>query len=218
MSCCGQETSQQGRGWGRLQFAFFARPFPAVNFDLSGGRRTLCILVHQRVRVLTVPNIPFYPLQLQQTKVFPNAILNPSREFARLLRGEEFFAAWRAPIHLCILDYHWDLLVARRKLLVNSLHAARIANYPGNVHKWHTLVLYFCYFRERLPVFSLILGFCRFARGGPISAISFPYLVILMRSPCTARSTNSSNLRFASVNPTVSMTAYACNSDAKLCC
>jgi hypothetical protein len=87
------------------------------------------------------PNIPLYPLRLQQTKVFPNAILNPSREFARLFRGEEFFAAWRAPIHLCILDYHRDPVVARRKFLANSLHAVRTASCAGNVHKWHTLVL-----------------------------------------------------------------------------
>jgi hypothetical protein len=87
------------------------------------------------------PNIPLYPLRLQQTKVFPNAILDPSRKFARLFRGEEFFAAWSAPIHLCILDYHRDLLVARRKLLANSLHAVRTTNCAANVHKWHTLVL-----------------------------------------------------------------------------
>jgi hypothetical protein len=87
------------------------------------------------------PNIPLYPLRLQQTKLSPNAILNPSREFARLFPGEEFFSAWRAPIHFSILDYHRDLLVARRKLLANSLHAVRVTNCAGNVHKWHTLVL-----------------------------------------------------------------------------
>jgi len=87
------------------------------------------------------PNIPFYPLRLQQTKVFLNAILNPAREFARLFRGEEFFAAWRAPIHLCILDYYRDLLVPRRKLLANFLHAVRTTNCAADVHKWHTLGL-----------------------------------------------------------------------------
>jgi hypothetical protein len=168
------------------------------------------------VRILTFLNIPLYPLRLQQTKGFPNAILNPSRKFARLFRGEEFFAAWRAPIRLRILDYHRDLVVARRKLLANSLHAVRTTNCAGNFHKWHTLVLSLCYFRECLPAFSLTLGFCRFACARTMSAFGFPYFVILIRSPCTARSTNSSNLLFASVNPTVSMTACACNSGAML--
>jgi hypothetical protein len=72
------------------------------------------------------------------------------------------------------------------------------------------------YFRERLPAFSLTLGFRRFACAPTMSAFGFPYFVILMRSPCTARSTNSSNLLFASVSPTVSMLAYTCNSNTML--
>jgi hypothetical protein len=78
-------------------------------------------------------------------------------------------------------------------------------------------MLYSCYFRESLPAFLLTLGFRRFACAPTISAFGFPYLVILMRSPCTASSTNSSNLLFASVNPTVSMTLDYCKSSAKSC-
>jgi hypothetical protein len=92
-------------------------------------------------RGLDFPNIPLYPRQLQQTKVFPNAILNLPREFARLFRGEEFFAARRAPIHLCTLDYRRDLLVARRKLLSNSLHAVRTTNCAGSFHIGYAFAL-----------------------------------------------------------------------------
>jgi hypothetical protein len=70
------------------------------------------------------PQFPSAAEQIPGGKVFPNAILNSSRDFARLCRGEEFFAAWRAPIHLCILDYHRDLTrsepqTAQQTLILN---------------------------------------------------------------------------------------------------
>jgi len=95
----------------------------------------------------------------------------------------------------------------------NLLHAVRITNCTGNFHNCRTLMLYFCCFRECLPAFPLTLGFCRFSCAPTMSAFGFPYFVILIRSPCTARSTSSSNLFFASVNPTVSMTLCSCNSN-----
>jgi hypothetical protein len=70
--------------------------------------------------------------------------------------------------------------------------------------------------REALPGFSVVLTLCRFGGTGPISALSFPYLVIPVRSPRFARATNSSNLFFASVSPTVSMTLPLCNSNTTL--
>jgi hypothetical protein len=54
---------------------------------------------------------------------------------------------------------------------------------------------------ERLVVFLVAIGFCRFAGAGAISAFGFPYFVILMRSPRTARSSNSSNLFFRYCQP-----------------
>lgn len=56
----------------------------------------------------------------------------------------------------------------------------------------------------------------RFAGAGTISALTFPYFVILMRSPLFARFTNSSKRLFASVNPIVSMTLYSRKSSAML--
>src|SRR5258708_14818072 len=67
---------------------------------------------------------------------------------------------------------------------------------------------------EPLRSFPVALVSRRFVRGRTISAFIFPYFVILMRSPRIARSTSLSSLRFAPVTLTVSMTAYACNSDA----
>jgi len=87
------------------------------------------------------PNIPLYPPRLQQTKVFPNAILNLPREFARLFRREEFFAARNAPVHPRIFDCYQNVVVACLKSLANLLHAVRITNCSGNFHKWQTLVL-----------------------------------------------------------------------------
>ena len=63
------------------------------------------------------PNIPLYPLQPQQTKVFPNAILNLPREFARLFRREEFLAARNAPVHPCIFDCNQNVVVRASNLL-----------------------------------------------------------------------------------------------------
>jgi len=71
-------------------------------------------------------------------------------------------------------------------------------------------------FPECLRAYRVALVPRRFAWDGAISAFSLPYLVILIRSPCPARSTNSSNLLFASVSPTVSMTLYSCKSGTKL--
>src|SRR5712692_1176535 len=69
-------------------------------------------------------------------EVFPNAILNLPREFARLFRREEFLAARNAPVHPRIFDCYQHLVVACLKSLANLLHALRIANCAGNFHNF----------------------------------------------------------------------------------